>query len=112
MNTLLFMLSDFDHEETEREGHDLECSCEFDDSAAEPLGGNLFRVLAPMSVTPFGPLGPALNLGQIIEAEPVSTGVWRYVRTHFKPAVRSWRDFCEQRDVLNRPDISQDLNCP
>jgi hypothetical protein len=108
MNTLLFMLSDFDHEETEREEHDLECSCEFDDSDAEPLGGNLFRVLAPMSVTPFGPLGPALTLGQIIEAEPVSTASGG----HFKPAVRSWRVFCEQRDVLNRPDISQDLNCP
>jgi hypothetical protein len=35
--------------------------------------------------------------------------VWRYVRTHFKPAVRSWRVFCGQLDVLDRPDISQDL---
>ena len=60
-------------------------------------------------VTPFGPMGPGLTLGQIIEAEPVSTGVWRYVRSHFKPAVRSWRVFCEQLDVLNKPDISQDL---
>src|SRR5215472_548538 len=28
---------------------------------------------------------------------------------HFKLAVRSWRVFCEQADVLNKPDISQDL---
>jgi hypothetical protein len=68
-----------------------------------------FRVLGPMSVTPFGPFGPGLTLGQIIEAEPVSTRVWRYVRTHLKPAVRSWRVFCGQLDVLNRPNISQDL---
>jgi hypothetical protein len=114
--TLFFMLSDFadsafsERESTEEEmTDDLECSCEFDDSEFEPLGGNLFRVLAPISVTPFGPLGPGLTLGQIIEAAPVSTGVWRYVRTHFKPAVRSWRVFCGQLDVLDRPDISQDL---
>jgi hypothetical protein len=108
MKTLFFMLSDFyDEEVTEREGDDLECHC--DDPDVEPLGGNLFRVLAPISVTPFGPLGPGLILGQIIEAEPVSSGVWRYVRTHFKPAVRSWRLFCKQPDVLNKPDIFQDL---
>ncbi len=103
MKTLFFMLSDFyDEEVTEREGDDLECHC--DDPDVEPLGGNLFRVLAPISVTPFGPLGPGLILGQIIEAEPVSSGVWRYVRTHFKPAVRSWRLFCKQPDVLNKPN--------
>jgi hypothetical protein len=117
--TLLFMLSDFadsafyesesTEEMTEEAGDDLECSCEFDDAEFESLGGNLFRVLAPISVTPFGPMGPGLSLGQIIEAEPVSAGVWRYVRTHFKPAVRSWRVFCGQLDVLDRPDISQDL---
>src|SRR6516165_491625 len=108
MRTLFFKLSDFDDEEmTEGEGDDLEeWSCHGPD--VEPLGGNRFRVLAPISLTPFGPLGPGLTLGQIIEAEPVSTGVWRYVRTHFKPAVRSWRVSCEQ-DALNRPDISQDL---
>jgi hypothetical protein len=111
METLLFKLSDFaDEEITEGEGDgrdDSECSCGAPD--VEPLGGNLFRVLGPISLTPFGPLGPGLTLGQIIEAEPVSTGVWRYMRTHFKPAVRSWRVFCEQPDVLNKPDISQDL---
>jgi hypothetical protein len=63
--TLLFMLSDFadsafsERESTEEEmTDDLECSCEFDDSEFEPLGGNLFRVLAPISVTPFGPSDP------------------------------------------------------
>jgi hypothetical protein len=72
--TLLFMLSDFadsafyeresiEEEMTEEERDDLECSCEFDDSDP-PLGGNLFRALAPISVTPFGPLGPGLSLGQ------------------------------------------------
>jgi hypothetical protein len=117
MKTLLFKLSDFaDEEITEGEGDDRECSCGAPD--VEPLPrltqercnrGNLFRVLEPVSLTPFGPLGPGLTLGQIIEAEPVSTGVWRYVRTHFRLAVRSWRVSCEQPDVLNRPDISPDL---
>jgi hypothetical protein len=108
MKTLLFKLSDlYDEEMTETEEDDLEGSCENPD--VEPLGGNLFRALAPISLTPFGPLGLGLTLGQIIEAEPVSTGVWRYVRTRSKPAVRSWRVFCEQPDVLNKPDISQDL---
>ena len=108
MKTLFFKLSDFDDEEmTEREGDDFECSCDAPD--VEPLGGNLFRVLAPISLTPFGPLGPGLILGQIIEAEPVSTDVWRYVRTHFKPVVRSWRVSCRKPDMLNKPDISQDL---
>ena len=60
-------------------------------------------------LTPFGPFGPGLILGQIIEAEHDSTGVSRYVRTHFKPAVRSWRVFCKQPDMLSKPDISQDL---
>jgi hypothetical protein len=109
MKTLLFKLSDFaDEEMTEGEGDDWdpECSCGGPD--VEPLGGNLFRVLGPISLTPFGPLGPELTLGQIIEAEPVSTGVWRYVRTHFKPAVRAWHLVCEQQ-VLNKRDISQDL---
>jgi hypothetical protein len=108
MKTLFFKLWDIDDEEmTEREGDDLECSCDAPD--VEPLGGNLFRVLAPISLTPFGPFGPGLILGQIIEAEPVSTDVWRYVRTHFKPAVRSWRVSGVKPDVLNKPDISQDL---
>jgi hypothetical protein len=83
--------------------------CRYDAPDVEPLGENLFRILAPISLTPFGPFGPGLILGQTIEAEPVSTGVWRYVRTHFEPAVRSWRVFCEQPDVLSKPDISQDL---
>jgi hypothetical protein len=108
MKTLLLKLSDFyDEEITEEEEDDLECGC--NDPDVEPLGGNLFRALAPISLTLFGPLGPGLSLGQIIEAEPVSTGVWRYVRTHFTPAVRSWRIICKQSDVLNNPDISQDL---
>jgi hypothetical protein len=63
MTTLLFMLSDFhDEEMTEREEDDLECRC--DDPEVEPLGGNLFRVLAPISLTPFGPFGPGLILGK------------------------------------------------
>jgi hypothetical protein len=53
----------------------------------EPLGGNLFRVLRSIWFFPFGE--PTLTMGQVVEAEPVSTGVWRYVRTHFKPAARS-----------------------
>lgn len=108
MKTLLFKLSDFDDEEmTKTEGDDLECSCDTPD--VEPLGANLFRVLTPISLTPFGPLGPGLILGQIIEAELVSADAWRYVRTHFKPGVRSWRVSCVKPDVLNKPDISQDL---
>jgi hypothetical protein len=112
VKTLLFKLSDFaDEEMTEGEGNDWddsESSCGVDPDV-EPLGGNLFRVLGPISLTPFGPLGPGLTLGQIIEAEPVSTGVWRYVRTHFKPAVREWRVFGMQLEMLDKPDISQDL---
>jgi hypothetical protein len=111
MKTLLFKLSDFaDEKTTEGEGDDWddsECSCGALD--VESLGGNLFRVLGPISLTPFGPFGPGLTLGQIIEAEPVSTGVWRYVRTHFKQAVRSWRVFCKQPNALKNPDISEDL---
>jgi hypothetical protein len=111
METLLFKLSDFaDEEMIEGEGDDRddsECSCGAPD--VEPLGGNLFRVLGPISLTPFGPLGPGLTLGQIIDAEPVSTGVWRYVRTHSKPAVRTWRVFCKQLEMLDKPHISQDL---
>jgi hypothetical protein len=117
------MLSDFDDNAAfstpydEELTHDLKGSCgdpdveeEFDVSCdvtdeVEPLGGNRFRVLAPVSLMAFfGPFSPRLTMGQIIEAEPVSTGVWRYVRTHFKPAVRSWCDRCEH-DVLNKPDI-------
>ena len=60
MKTLFFKLSDFDDEEmTEREGDDLECSCDTPD--VEPLGGNLFRVLTPISLTPFGPFGPGID---------------------------------------------------
>jgi hypothetical protein len=108
MKTLFFKLSDlYDEEMTETEEDDSEWSC--DNPDVQPLGGNLFRVLGPISLTPFGPLGPGLTLGQIIEAEPVSIGVWRYVRTHFKPAVRAWRVFGVQLEMLNKPDISQDL---
>ena len=71
----------------------------------EPLGENRFRVRAPIS---WGPCS-VMTMEQIIEAEPVSTGVWRYVRTHFKPAVWAWRVCCKQPDVLDKPDISQDL---
>jgi hypothetical protein len=112
MKTLLFKLSDFaDEEMPEGEADDQddpECSCGVEQDV-EPLGGNLFRVLGPISLTPFGPLGPGLTLGQIIEAEPVFTDEWRYVRTHFKPAVWAWRVCCKQPDVLDKPDISQDL---
>ena len=97
----------YDEEVTEREEDEWEGNRDVTDDV-EPLGGNLFRVLAPISLTPFGPFGPRLTLGQIIEAEPVSTGVWRYVRTNFKPAVRSWCVTCEW-DVFNKPDIFQDL---
>jgi hypothetical protein len=91
----------------EKEEDECECSCGVTDDV-EPLDGHRFRVLAPIFLTPFGPSGPRLTMGQIIEAEPVSTGVWRYVRTHFKPAVRSWCDRCGQ-DVLNKPDIFKNL---
>jgi hypothetical protein len=62
METLLFMRSDFAHsaerEPTEEDGNDLDSSCEFDNSDAEPLGRNLFRVLAPIAVTPLAPWDP------------------------------------------------------
>jgi len=108
MKTLFFMLSDFyDEEVTEREG------TIWNAIATTPTSNRwagIYSVFWPRFPSrPFGPLGPGLILGQIIEAEPVSSGVWRYVRTHFKPAVRSWRLFCKQPDVLNKPDIFQDL---
>jgi hypothetical protein len=124
MKTLLFDLDDLDfydeelrvragdpqaQEVIEKEEDECECSCGVTDGDVEPLGGNRFRVLAPVSLMAvFGPFSPRLSMGQIIEAEPVSTGVWRYVRTHFKPAVCSWGYRCE-RDVLNKPDILEDL---
>jgi hypothetical protein len=58
----------YDEEVTEREEDEWEGNRDVTDDV-EPLGGNLFRVLAPISLTPFGPSGPRLTLGQIIEAE-------------------------------------------
>ena len=109
MKTLLFKPTDFDEEEADDlEDEEEDWSCNVSDDV-EPLGGNRFRVVAPVSLTPFALLGPALTMGQVIEAEPVSPGVWRYVRTHFKPAVWSWRLSCETPDALDDPFISQDL---
>jgi hypothetical protein len=40
-----------------------------------------FRLAEPLSVTPFGPYGPMLNLGDVIEVESQPDGTFRYVRT-------------------------------
>jgi hypothetical protein len=55
----------------------------------EPLGGNLFRVAEPASLTPFGPLGPMLSLGEVIELDPLSDGVWTLVRVRDSPPLLS-----------------------
>ena len=79
-----------------------------------PLRRPRRRTAGRESVPCFGPdfshaLWPLRTRTDSGKAEPVSTGVWRYVRTHFKPAVRSWRASCKQPDVLSKPDIFQDL---
>ena len=73
---LLCNLYDFEEgeqpDEDEEDEWDLTCPAE-----VVRLGGNRFRVALPVSVTPFGPLGPMLNLGDVIEAVPTGDGSYR-----------------------------------
>lgn len=79
--TFSYALSDFDEEQTLVD----------DDAGCDEILGTFkalvvrlderrFRVAEPVSVTPFGILGPRLNLGDVIEATPEDEGRYRYVR--------------------------------
>jgi hypothetical protein len=67
---------------------DIDCECPVD---VEPLGNQQFRVITPTSLTPFGPLGPMLNRGDVIELTSREDGNFRYVRTVKKSRVWSKR---------------------
>jgi len=78
--TLRFSLDDFDDDaealENELEGEE-DASCGL--SAIIREDGCLV-IAEPVMLTPFGPLGPRLNLGDVIEVEPRSENEYRYVR--------------------------------
>jgi hypothetical protein len=67
---------------------DIDCECPVD---VEPLGNQQFRVITPTSLTPFGPFGPMLNRGDVIELTSREDGNFRYVRTVKKSRVWSKR---------------------
>ena len=81
--TLYSQLADWDDDSPEERGDgddDLDFDCE-SSMMVERLGPNRMRLLEPCSITPFGPYGPTLNLGDVIEATPLEGGGYRYVRT-------------------------------
>lgn len=61
----------------ELEEHDFELAVYIE---VVPLAPDRFRIPGATSLTPFGPLGPTLNLGDVIETAPLSEGVHRFVR--------------------------------
>jgi hypothetical protein len=52
------------------------------------LGPALFRVPGPLSLTPFGPYGPMLDLGTTIEAKIQEDGSYRYIGT--RESLKVW----------------------
>jgi hypothetical protein len=53
------------------------------------VGPNRLRMAEPVSVTPFGPYGGQLNLGQVVECVPLDDGGFRIVRLVGSPHVWS-----------------------
>ena len=76
--TLHFSLSAFDDESSLDEGEDMEGIC---DARVLRLNDGHLLLTEPLSVTFFGPYGPMLNLGDLIEVVPMDEGTYRYVRT-------------------------------
>ena len=73
------------------------------------LDNGHFQTLEPVSMTPFGPYGPSLDLGVVFEAEPLDDGTFRYVRTVEQP--RAWqRTIGVSQQVLNQDAVRPILN--
>ena len=80
---LRFRLSDLDDDPTEAN----EVLDDEDDEpegtvsvTVERVGPDRVRLLEPCSLTPFGPIGPVLHLGDLVEVEALDDGSVRYRR--------------------------------
>ena len=71
--------SNLDEDEEDEIGDDDGFLCSFS-AVVEKLGGNKCRTLEPVSMTPAGPWGPALDVGTVFEAEPLGDGTYHYLR--------------------------------
>ena len=60
-------------------------------TVVKKLDSNHFRLAEPLSVTPFGQMGPQLNLGDEIEVSPIAEdGAFRYIRVSKRADVWTW----------------------
>jgi hypothetical protein len=109
---ILFYDSDFDDDNSEEEDVDWASSV-----LVEAIGDNLFRVPEPTSLTPFGPIGPMLSLGEIIRASPQEGGLWRFEGIQESEDVWTFKvqvmtsSVLQQADLARRLERLRDLNC-
>lgn len=76
--TLYYNLEDFEPDESADEEAGFDASCSITVNWIEP---DLFRVVAPCSLTPFGPFGMMLDTGTVVRVELLEGVSYRYVET-------------------------------
>lgn len=96
--TIRYRLSDFDEESSIDDDFEGTCS-----PLVIKLDQNYFRLMEPLSVTPFGPWGPMLDFGEVIEANPLDDGTYRYVRR-----VQRARMWTRRLEPVSQQAIQQD----
>lgn len=72
--------------------------------AVIPEGHDRFRVAEPTSLTPFGTLGPSLNMGDIIHGHALPDGSYRILGIE-RCQARTWQLTGIDRQTLESPAI-------
>lgn len=72
----------------------------------QSVGSNLFKVAGPVSLTPFGPFGPMLSFGTIIEAKPLRNGAYRYLRSREVPNIWTRVLSCVQPESIQTSEAA------
>jgi hypothetical protein len=107
---LSFRLSDFEPDEADAVGEPDDSVCDVEVDAYE-LHPGIYRIAGPQSLTAFGPYGPLLNLGSVIQVELQGDRTCRYVRTLESPSIWTILVVAPVRlEVIGREDVKRHLD--